>query len=107
MASRAFWPGFNWRLLAHLRPTKHQPEATESYAVYAGERWAGREPHIGDNWELDELVIDHWFHIEQMGVRHWWIGVGSYDEGSDFFHINVEVKGDKTVRVDVEQENKR
>ena len=43
-----------------------------------------RGPMYGDRVEaksdgdsvFDELVIDDWFHLEQMDVRTWWIGIG-------------------------------
>lgn len=42
--------------------------------------------------EFDELVIDHWFHLEQMSDRHYWMQVGDW-------HINVHIDGKKEVTV--------
>jgi hypothetical protein len=57
----------------------------------------------GEHWEFDELAIDHWFHLEQMSDRDWWIGVGDPGHG-DYFHINVHIKGDRSVSVNVENQ---
>ncbi len=50
-------PGHHWRILAHGKG--------ESFEV------KGRRDLC-----FDELVIDHWLHIEQMDSRVWWMRVG-------------------------------
>jgi hypothetical protein len=69
MAKR-FWPGYTWRILAH-----HKSD-TGRKGAYNGERV---ELKSGDfplsHVEFDELVIDHWFHLEQMDERVWWMDV--------------------------------
>jgi hypothetical protein len=37
--------------------------------------------------QFDELVIDDWFHLEQMSQRHYWMRVGNLG-------INVHIDGD-------------
>jgi hypothetical protein len=62
-----FKPGYQWRILAHRRDVPTQVElSSESYVAPV---------------EFDELVIDHWFHIEQMSDRHWWFRIGNYSGG--------------------------
>lgn len=47
-------PGSRWRILAHER---------------------GRPVELADRGVFDELVIDDWFHLEQMDTRAWWMEV--------------------------------
>lgn len=51
---------------------------------------------IAPDTVLDELVIDNWFHIEQMDTNAWWMQVGDAC-------INVYVHEDGKVDVDVER----
>ncbi len=93
MSKRAFWPGFNWRILAH--------ELTRPRGAYTGEQIdirssEGRLPLL-----FDELVIDDWLHVEQMNDRDWWIGVGNQD--GDEWAINVTIDRDGKASVLVEQ----
>lgn len=112
MAKR-FWPGFRWRILAH------EVTAIGRKGEYTGrtyDRRSGVGPLAmadgptdikyveGDHWEFDELAIDHWFHLEQMSDRSWWIGIGNPHNG-DYYHVNVHIAGDKTVTVRVENQN--
>lgn len=116
MAKRAFWPGFRWRILAHERTEQGRKGA------YTGKQLdlrAGKGPlamadgptpiqyvdgkDTDKHWEFDELAIDHWFHLEQMGDRDWWIGIGDPGNG-DYYHVNVHINGDRTVRVRVENQ---
>lgn len=111
--SKRFWPGFRWRILAHERTTQGKS------ADYTGKQLdlrAGKGPLAmtdgptniqyveGEHWEFDELAIDHWFHLEQMNDRDWWIGIGD-PGGDDYYHVNVHIAGDKTVTVQVENQN--
>ena len=62
-----------------------------------GSRWrikAGGVPPDGtvemlsDNGPVfDELVIDGWFHLEQMDRRAWWMQIGDH-------HVNVSIGRD-------------
>jgi hypothetical protein len=42
--------------------------------------------------EFDELVIDHWFHLEQMDDRVWWMDVAG-------LHITVHIDGHGLPRI--------
>jgi hypothetical protein len=73
-----FKPGYRWRVLVHLksRDGAYVPESTKEW----------RSSDHTHPVEFDELVIDHWFHLEQMSDRAWWMDVGGY-------HINVHLDG--------------
>ena len=45
---------------------------------------------------LDEVVIDQWFHLEQMDTRHWWLGIGDV-------HIHIWIGRDGRPAVSVEE----
>ena len=50
---------------------------------------------------FDELVIDNWFHLEQMDTNQWWMRIGDgRDENSP--HIWVTIEPDGKVRVSSE-----
>ena len=66
-------PGKKWRVLAH------DGEGTIEHA---------------DEGTFDELVVDHWLHIEQMDTRNWWMRVGDVE-------LSVTVDPDGSVTVDV------
>lgn len=99
MSKRAFWPGFNWRVLAHKRTKPlHHGYATDSWSTYAGQRWAEHQPLLEGDWELDELVIDDWLHIEQMDTRTWWMRVGNQDGKCKVVWVTVDRDGVADVR---------
>lgn len=68
-------PGREWRLLAHRAdgPLKVQNEGT-----------------------FDELVVDHWLHVESMDERQWWMRVGDA-------RLLVSIEPDGRTRVDIER----
>jgi hypothetical protein len=68
-------PGREWRLLAH--------------------RESG-EFEVRNQGVFDELTVDHWLHIEQLGEREWWMRVGDA-------RLLVTVSSEGAVRVDVER----
>ena len=39
-------------------------------------RRASEELSIENEGTLDELVLDHWFHLERMQENLWWLRVG-------------------------------
>lgn len=46
---------------------------------------------------FDELVIDDWFHIEQMDTDAWWMRIGRYN-------VNIQLRKDGKHRVRIEEE---
>lgn len=99
--SRAFWPGFGWRILAHKR---HTTGVAKPSSYLEDGQVSLRSTDFDTPVEFDELVIDHWFHLEQMSDRHWWIGIGSHNEGSDYYHVGITIDGKKNVRVSFDKE---
>lgn len=45
---------------------------------------------------FDELVVDHWLHIEHLDAHIWWMRIGDA-------RLHVTVEPDGRVRVDVER----
>jgi hypothetical protein len=56
-----------------------------------------REISLENEGIFDELVIDDWFHLEQMDERRWWIRVGDA-------RIDVVVDENGRVKVSVERD---
>lgn len=92
-----FWPGYRWRILAHGTRKRGGKDPG-----YTGEQVDLRSARHGDLMQFDELVIDHWFHLEQMNERDYWIGIGDEREGGDYYHVNVHIdhKGKPNVLVE-------
>jgi len=69
---RAYWhrcalhPGRRWRLLAQ------GPGRTELY----GPDYDRPKNVIRSGDEFDEVVVDHWLHVERMDKRDWWASIG-------------------------------
>jgi hypothetical protein len=70
-------PGFRWRTLA--------------WSPGGGDK-VEQEFVPTDGVCFDELVIDDWFHLEQMSERHWWMNVGDW-------HIDVSIPAKGEPRV--------
>ncbi len=68
-------PGRLWRLLAHR---------------------ASGDLAIENDGIFDELVLDHWFHLERMQERLWWLRVGDA-------RLLVELNEDGSTAVTVER----
>ena len=68
-------PGTEWRVLA---------------------RDAEREIELSNDGLFDELVVDHWLHLEKMDDRTWWMRLGDA-------RLSVFVAEDGSVRVDVQR----
>lgn len=94
--SKTFWPGYRWRILAH-----HTKKRGGKDPGYTGEQIDLRSDRLGDLVEFDELVIDDWFHLEQMNERHWWMGVGN---GDDYWHVNVSINRAGQTQVSFEKQ---
>jgi hypothetical protein len=56
----------------------------------------GKELEVENQGLLDEVVIDHWLHLEQMDDRKWWMRVGDA-------RLLVLVLEDGRVQVDIER----
>jgi hypothetical protein len=67
-------PGSSWRILAHKPPTYEGLEVVTQPHTHPEPVSVPAKGYI-----FDELVIDHWFHIEQMDDRVWWMRVGDAD----------------------------
>ena len=68
-------PGSSWRVLAH-----RGSEAIE----------------LENQGVLDEVVIDQWFHLEQMDTRRWWMRLGDA-------RISINIDEDGKAHVDIER----
>ena len=86
--SKTFWPGYRWRVLARRKIDRctyspdspiHISSSTSSELV-----------------QLDELVIDDWFHLEQMDNRVWLLLLGNSDERW-IIAIQIDAKGKATI----------
>lgn len=100
--NRAFWPGFNWRVLAHKRNKNNSRgiHTGDTWQTYSGERWSKPPPWLPDrvyepflegHWEFDEVVIDDWLHLEQMDDRDWWMSLGN---GDNEYHVWINIDRD-------------
>ena len=58
-------PGSTWRTLSWIRDASEDVEAIEHSSD-------------DDHSIFDELVIDEWFHLEQMDDDLWWMRVGDH-----------------------------
>ncbi len=74
--------GTRWRLLVHERlrlngrtayGTAHSIAST---ADLAGQEGPHRNPLVFPSTEFDELVVDHWLHVEQMSATLWAMDIG-------------------------------
>ena len=68
-------PGAEWRILAHKD---------------------GVRVALKNEGTIDEVVVDHWLHLEQMDERLWWMRLGDA-------RIMITVEPDGTIRVDIER----
>lgn len=72
----------------------------EKYAANPGREWRfqvrvdGRVETCARDGTFDELVVDHWMHVESMDERTWWMRIGDA-------RIMAYVAADGTVSVDV------
>ena len=80
-------PGSRWRFLAWRRND--------------GEVAASSVEH--PDAVFDELVVDHWFHLEQMDRRVWWAAITREDGSRVVLWVRVGARG-RARRVDVHEE---
>jgi hypothetical protein len=76
-------PGASWRIQAVTR--------------------SGEPVKFANMGVFDELVIDDWFHLEQMDNRTWWFCVGTGDDARHYF---VHVERDGRVRLNLSDPSK-
>lgn len=95
--------GRRWRILAHYGERGNgQAFAVESLdmaleaAPFFQHHPYDRDETLDQPSVFDELVIDDWFHLEQMDDNSYWMRVGEYD-------INVWVKDGHAALVNVEE----
>jgi hypothetical protein len=71
-------PGSLWRFLAH-RPNGGIVEMESEASVRASRRLRVRL-HLDEITPIeaifDEIVVDHWLHVEQMTRNGWWMRLG-------------------------------
>jgi hypothetical protein len=71
--------------------SKSQPGATWRILARQGERRIEME----NQGIFDELVIDDWFHLEQMDDRRWWMRIGKAS-----VHVVISPAGEATVTIE-------
>ena len=79
-------PGSDWRIQA--AGAKHGDALNVSVAAGALK--------VQSYGIFDELVIDQWLHLEQMGPRSWWMRVGDA-------RLSIRIDKDGQARVTVER----
>lgn len=82
-------PGYRWRVLGWKRKGRY---LKDGYATDDAEVTLKFEPK--DRVEFDELVVDDWFHIEQMDDRDWWARIGDA-------YIWIHIASNGKVQVDI------
>lgn len=74
-----------YQVYSHEADTDHAKENRERYGS------DGDSIQTLLNTEVDELVIDRWFHIEQMDKNRYWMDIGGLT-------VNVTVAKDGTAK---------
>lgn len=88
---------------------KKRNRITNVNSATFGSKWSlstniGRSQfHVGNKGVFDELVVDHWLHIEQMDERCWWMRVGDADIT---ININEDATQDVIIRRGVHDSTK-
>ena len=54
----------------------------------------GQKVEVQDEGRFDELVVDHWLHVENLSERSWWLRIGDVR-----IEARVDSGGDVTVNV--------
>lgn len=93
-----------WGECIHKGRVQDRQEWARRCAKQPGREWVFRTrsetgtpiENAAEGALFDELVVDHWLHIEQMEERAWRMRVGDA-------RISVSVESDGLVRVDVER----
>ena len=80
-------PGSRWRILTHGRG-----------AAFLN-LTSGEAPSV-----FDELVIDDWFHLEQMDGRRWWMAVSDGQGGRHVLRIRIDRNGKAHITHEVEKQ---
>lgn len=69
-----FKPGYKWRTELKCEDYKDRIQS-DSYSI---------EQKNHKKYYFDELVIDHWFHLEMMNENSYWMRIGDYRVGVKF-----------------------
>jgi hypothetical protein len=98
--------GKRWRILANedrgdRRVELHSPEYVAESKKAARKQKVPTDYYDGKpvapfSTVFDELVIDDWFHLEQMDDNQWWMRIGDA-------MVNVRVKDGKAAEVLIER----
>lgn len=51
-------------------------EQAKEFAKAPGREWRLETTGPQSTGDFDELVVDHWFHLERMQSHAWWMRVG-------------------------------
>lgn len=91
-------PGASWRTRSVGRTMSLDVSSSKSALAHlAPEKFA--RTVVAENQIFDELVIDDWFHLEQMDDRLWWLNIGDRDL---VLWIRIP-KGGKSVEISVSE----
>lgn len=72
--------GHTWRVLAHYGKSRLD---------------------LRNEGQFDELVVDQWLHVEQMGDDQWWIHIGRHDGSEHDVTVWITLRTDGTHEVTV------
>lgn len=68
------------RIMAQIKADRRQPGRWWRFSAYDAEhRRFDPSATTYHGYRFDELVVDDWFHIEQMNDRLWWMRVGEHN----------------------------
>lgn len=74
------------------KPNRRKPG--QAWRILAWDEKRSAKYEMEDKGTFDELVIDDWFHLEQMDFRDWWARIGDA-----WLWIHVPPKGPPVVTV--------
>lgn len=92
--------GDNWRILAHAKDGQSIDirSLANWRALKRNLKEMGQPPPVGSDGLVvndsvfDEVVINPWFHLEEMDAGVWWLTIGGYH-----LWVRVDAKGNAVV----------